>query len=233
MKFKLLFLLAAIIFITSCKTGSNFTSRRYMAGHYKANHSSVKKSETIASKTSDSFIKKEKLSAVYEVKETPVLVAANTGKKVVFTEKKHKPIHINSDSKKAKAIAFKKSFESLNPFKQNKSEPLKSGKGEEGISTKSLVGFACGVAGIAIDVISFIVAISALEYIVLLGMVLGLVLGILGIVFGTQGIKDYRTSRNTPTLVFGIVGAATGLAAIILAVYFGIYGALWITAYGI
>jgi hypothetical protein len=233
MKSKLLFLSAVIIFIASCKTGNNFTSRRYTAGHYKANHSSVKKPEAIASKRIDTPVKKEKLSAVYEVEEAPVLIAANTDKPIVFTKKKHKPIHINTDSKKAKALAFKKAFGFLNPLKQKKSEPLKSGKGEEGISTKSLVGFACGVAGIAIDVISFIVAISALEYIVLLGMVLGLVLGILGIVFGTQGIKDYKTSRNTPTLVFGIVGAATGLAAIILAVYFGIYGALWITAYGI
>lgn len=231
MKSKLLFLSAVIIFIASCKTGNNFTSRRYTAGHYKANHSGVKKPEAIVSKRIDTSVKKEKLSAVYEVKEAPVLIAANTDKPIVFTKKKHKPIHINTDSKQAKALAFKKAFGFLNPLKQKKSEPLKASKGEEGISTKSLVGFACGVAGIAIDVISFIVAISALEYIVLLGMVLGLVLGILGIVFGTQGIKDYRTSRNTPTLVFGIVGAATGLAAIILAIYLGIYGALIIATF--
>ncbi|MBP7808414.1 MAG: hypothetical protein KA163_03915 [Bacteroidia bacterium] len=233
MKSKLLFLSAVIIFIASCKTGNNFTSRRYTAGHYKANHSSVKKPEAIASKPSDISVKKEKLTAVYETKETSVLIAANTSKQVVFTEKKHKPININSTSKKTKAIALKKALDFLNPLKQKKSEPLKAGKGEEGISTKSLVGFACGVAGIAIDIITFVVAISALEYIVLLGMILGLILGILGIVFGTQGIKDYRNNKNTPTLVFGIVGAATGLIAIILAVYLGIYGALWITAYGI
>jgi hypothetical protein len=80
-------------------------------------------------------------------------------------------------------------------------------------------------------VICFLIAVAALSYAPLIGMIFGLALGIVGIIFGTQGIKDYKSSRNTPTLVFGIVGAATGLAAIILAIYLGLYGALLVTAY--
>ena len=45
MKSKLLLFVAAVLLLESCKTGSNFTSRRYMAGHYKANHASVQKPE--------------------------------------------------------------------------------------------------------------------------------------------------------------------------------------------
>jgi len=88
MKSKLLLFIAVVIFITSCKTGSNFTSRRYMAGHYKHNHASVKKPDAIASKNNTSSVKKEKLSAAYEVKETPVLIAFHTEKNVIFNKKK-------------------------------------------------------------------------------------------------------------------------------------------------
>lgn len=233
MKTKLILFVSAILFIASCKTG-NFTSRRYMAGHYKSNHASVKKPEAIASKRHESSLKREKQNAVNETKETHVLIAANTGKKVVFTEKKHKHLTFsNTATKKAKSVVFKKAFEFLKPFTQKRSEPLRSGKSDEPVSTKSLIGFACGIGGIAIDIIAFIAAVASLNYGVLLLMIVGLVLGILGIVFGTQGIKDYKSSRNTPTLVFGIVGAATGLAAIILAIYLGLYGALLIAAYSI
>lgn len=229
MKSKLILLIAIVVFITSCKTGSNFTSRRYTAGHYKHNHTSVKKPEALASKRSEGSLKKEKLTIVNDKPETVELIASNTEKKIVFTEKKHKPLILNStSSKKARLLAFKKNLDFLKVLKSKKSEPLKSGKSDEAISSKSLIGFACGIAGIVVDIIAFVAAVAALNYAILLLMLLGLVLGILGIVFGTQGIKDYRSSKNTPTLVFGIVGAATGLAAIILAIYLGIYGALLI-----
>lgn len=233
MKTKLLLFLSAVILLSACKTGSNFTTRRYTAGHYKPNHSSVKKPETVIAKRNENSLKKEVLEKTYTAAdENSVVIASSDSKKPDFVVKKRKKtLDFTKGIEKAKQNkVFNRSLLSVKDLFSKKDKPLKSGKGDSEISTKSLIGFACGIGGIAVDIVCFIAAIAALEYIILLGMLLGLVLGILGIIFGTQGIKDYRSSRNTPTLVFGIVGAATGLAAIILAFYFGIYGAFWIAA---
>jgi hypothetical protein len=233
MRTKLALFAAAIIFLASCKTGSNFTSRRYMAGHYKANHAHVKKpdAQTMAhssKKPLEKYSSGEKLNEQPAVK-SDLLIASSNPKKVAYAEKKHKLLNNLlpvSTRKTPKLIGSIKEM-----FKKPAKNELRSGKGDEKISTKSLIGFACGVGGIAIDVICFLIAVAALSYAPLIGMIFGLALGIVGIIFGTQGIKDYKSSRNTPTLVFGIVGAATGLAAIILAIYLGLYGALLVTAY--
>jgi hypothetical protein len=231
MRTKLLFFLAMVLFFASCKTGGNFTSRRYMAGHYKANHAHVKKpdeqSVTNNSKRALSYSSAEKMK-VQPVIKPDELVASSSSKKV-FTGKKHKLLSnlpYLSSKKTPRLIGMIKEM-----FTKPAKNELKSGKSDEKISQKSLVGFACGVGAIAIDIICFLIAVGAGSYAPLAGMLVGLVLGILGIIFGTQGIKDYKSSRNTPTLVFGIVGAATGLVGIILAFYLGIYGALIVSFY--
>jgi hypothetical protein len=233
MKTKLFLVVAVIMILVSCKTGS-FTSRRYMSGHYKANHASVKKpdAQPLAKnekKTNHLRPSAETLSVQPETNPDELIASAHPKK--IFTEKKHTSLNnlsVHSVKKEPKLITFMKEM-----FTSPSKNELKTGKSDEKISQKSLIGFACGVGAIAIDVICFIIAVGTLSYAPLAGMLVGLVLGVLGIIFGTQGIKDYKSSRNTPTLVFGIVGAATGLIGIILAFYLGIYGAVWVSLYGI
>ena len=231
MKTKLFLFAALTLFLASCKTGS-FTSRHYTSGHYKANHANVKKPEaqSIAQNTkkiSHNYSTAEKLNVNNETN-TNGLIASSSPERI-FSEKKHKSISNLSPvstKKVPRLIAIMKDL-----FAKPAKSELKSGKSDEKISQKSLIGFGCGVGAIVIDVICFLIAVGTVSYAPLAGLIVGLALGILGIVFGTQGIKDYKSSRNTPSLVFGIVGAATGLAGIILAVYFAIYGALFVSFY--
>jgi hypothetical protein len=226
--FKLISALLAILMFSECKQGS-FTTRKYTKGHYREDRDKV-----ATTKSTDRQNHKKEAAPKIEsfkdlaVKESAVDKKADEKPIAQNSTSEKKTIHKKSAStwKAEQKALFKKQFKAL---KLEKSQKRSSSP-----DTGPLVAAILGVAGIVIDYMGLVLAIAAGEYALLLLMVVGLACGIVAIIMGAKGLKDFNRERrqgnkNVANMVLSIVGLATGGASIILAIYFAIYGALWIT----
>jgi hypothetical protein len=223
MKLNLLILITVAALLSSC-TGNRFTARKYTTGHYLTHKYKASKPEARRSQEP---------------------VTASIDKKVMLPEKEKKVLDVElkkEESKEIKSAQKKvtKGKELLREMKNTFAGPFlkkdktvsKDAKLETPKNNSSLLGFVFGIAAIAVDIIVFLAAIAAAEYIILLGFLFGIILGILGIVFGAKGLSNYNKHRGeTKDLVFSIVGLATGAISIFLAVYLAIYAAFIIAAF--
>lgn len=227
MKKLLLATLAVVIAFTSCKTGSEFTSRRYTKGHY-------------ASKS----YRKDKLKAVDQSKE--VMNAVASTKKEVAIAKPAGTIVLEKENKSEIAVLTKK--ENKSPFKAIKQAFVTKKNVKENIAfaplliTKksqnstvtqkmapsegarfdvgALLGMIFGLLGLALGSVGF--SIFGLTAIYFVFFVLGLVFGILGLAFGAKGMSRYKENKHWSSLVFGIIGLVTGIFSMILALYYAV-----------
>lgn len=231
MKKILLATLALVIVLTSCKTGSQFTSRRYMKGHYasKSYHKdkikAVDKSNeinTLIASTKKAEINKPVGNVVIESKkeEKEIAVAKGFNKKVAPKKK----------SSAFKAISDKLTFAPLLLTKKTQNNVVTQkteSKGESGeLDILSLLAMIFGIVGMLLSYIGFMIFWGTWTYLIF--FVMAIAFGVCGIIFGATGIKRYRDTGHWSSLAFGIAGLATGVLAIIFAVYYFIFNLILI-----
>lgn len=226
MKKNLLLLIASIMFLSSCRTGSEFTSRRYMKGHYAA-----KKHQKEKIKPVEQDIEVKSLLAskqpVYTAKKAILLQSEVPAEKRV----KNEGIKIGN-SKKAFSSALLNEIKNIssNAFKKenpNIKAKAPSTEKDKSLDKKALMGTIFGVAGFVMDIMGFVLFLSTLEYIFMIFFALAVVLGIFAVILGSKGIRRYKEKKNVTSLVFGIIGLATGIISMIMAIYYTLYCLVW------
>ena len=92
------------------------------------------------------------------------------------------------------------------------------------LDSVALVSFILGIVGLVLNILAISVIVATSEYVFALLFIAGLVMGIIAVVFGTQGLRRYHKNKNgTINLVFSIIGTAFGAGAIITAFVFAFY----------
>lgn len=230
-------LLIALLFLAGCGSNRSFGSRKYMAGNYISHKHKPTKPETQespkeepklalsagaateATKADKNTIREESLAgdktalgmdAVDKSK-----ASSSTSEKSVATEKKK--------DLKAKAVNATVLRHFIGNSTERKCLAYDDGGGGT-LDSVALVSFILGILGLALNILALSVIIATSEYIFTLMFIAGLVMGIIAVVFGTQGIRRNRKNKNgTINLVFSIVGTSLGGAAIITAFVFAFY----------
>jgi hypothetical protein len=236
-------ILAALVLcvLCQCKQGS-FTARKYTKGHYRENHDKVlaaKPNKSVEKKTENPVAKKSYKDLA---KGTPAAQSGLDSKPLASRNSVEKA----ADLKTKKTIPEKKpAFKNkpaFNPFfnKEFKSLDLKKSKSSAGKSPDNgpLIATIAGVLGIILDYMAYALVIITGEYFVLALFAIAIVFGIIGVIMGSKGLKNFnRESRkgdkNVANLVLSIVGLATGAVSLVLAVYLGIYSLVWLALSGI
>ncbi|MGZ3884606.1 MAG: hypothetical protein ACXVP0_10045 [Bacteroidia bacterium] len=222
---------AVALMLTAC-SGSRFTSRKYTGGHYISHAHKPGSPEKNASEknAAQAVVTASKAKEIVMPRPaTPLSEEQLKTSPAVHSEKKARRQNTAKLTLKPSAAMQMVLAKKLAP--KAKDLEKKSSSGSGGIESHALTGFIFGVAGLVLDIIGFIATVATLNYACLLILIPALVLGILGLINGLKGLKEHRHSKGSSTdLVFSIVGTACGGVAIILALYFAIYGTIFIAA---
>lgn len=223
----LFFLLLFGFLISACSTGNKFTSRKYTSGRYLSVAKQKDKVDKLTSKKeakAESVMQKE-TSVFHSGPETAIAIQS-----VVII---NAPYDKSADVKLPRFIEKTQNFLEKNKAflelqKKIETKPASDQKpSSEGSSHTSLLSVFLGAGGLTLEVVGFVLTIVSLEYVFLTMIALGLVLGIVALVMGLKGIKQYKLDKRNgekkrSTLILGIVGTALGGAAIFGALYFSL-----------
>ena len=238
--------LAMMVLVTaSCGSSRSFSSRKYTAGNYvshkhkpgnvsvyeqpKQEAATVAKTETPTG-TPPSVEKAN--SPKEDLISTPARAATDgdktalgmtssetkTASSVKSTEQKAE-VKKEADAKLAKREAFRKYIAG-----KTERKCLAYDDGEKALDPVALVSFILGIIGLVLNILAISVIVATAEYVFALLFIAGMVLGIIALVFGTQGLRRNRKNNTgTLNLVFSIIGTAFGAGAIITAFIFAFY----------
>lgn len=230
-------LLIALLFLAGCGSNRSFSSRKYMAGNYTSHKHKPTKPET-----QESPKEEPKLAASAGTTTGDTKTEKNNAREESLAGDKtslgmsavDKSRTLSSASEKSVAVEKKKDLKAkvvnatvLRHFIGNNTERKCLAYDDDGgssLDSVALVSFILGILGLALNILALSVIVATSEYIFTLMFIAGLVMGIIAVVFGTQGIRRNRKNKNgTINLVFSIVGTSLGGAAIITAFVFAFY----------
>ena len=218
----------------ACRSGSHFTTRKYMSGRYvsgPARFHHVKAScakeniqsvlTVLPSKTKDESASQPDIYAMVDATPTQEEMRGKRNQQVVSLNL----IGKNNSRHGTQRFAPKLLPAALvTKSKSPKSDPETQ---KRRISFKSLASVLLSGFGLVINAGIFLIAILSSEYLYLPLLIIGVILGITGGLLGLSSIRDYKTDREKiykrrKSMIFGIVGAAMGLAAIVVVAYLGV-----------
>ncbi len=227
MKSKIILFLSLVVLIASCSSEKKFSSRHYTKGRYASHKSKVttKEKNNVIAETSkevviannEPTVEKSISKGEYsqELKENAVKSEKSKEKSTI--KERTKQLRSTLKELKKEIKADKKAL-----FKSPKE--LRKQNAEGTLSTKALLGLIFGIVGMVVNTVANILVYNS-SYAFIFLFIFGLVFGILALVFGLGGISDYsKGNKNILNLIFGIVGACLGVAAIVTAIYYAIFG---------
>lgn len=224
------FFLLVLVLATSCGSGRSFSSRKYMVGNYvthkhkpgkPAVHEQLPQETAAVPDASPEAGNVAMESANESVAErhatleleTKSLSSAMRAEKKVSSEK--------TGSAAEKALRF---VGSRDAFLLKAERSVMASDGGKSVDAPALVSFILGILGLGLNILALSAIIATAEYAIALLFIVGLVLGIMGVVFGTQGLRrHHKNDTGSLSLVFSIIGTACGGLAIISAFVFAIY----------
>ncbi|MBL7933564.1 MAG: hypothetical protein JNL60_16795 [Bacteroidia bacterium] len=232
-------LLLLVIFLSACNS-NKFTTRKYTSGRYVSH---VAKPKTVSPDLSKNNTPARKEAGVGTNKRHLPLAEAQTDSKQELA--KH-PVIATSDQGTVKteknsllALGERSQTKSLSKLKVFKALPIpsknesfqKSGKAEKAPDDKSTVGVILSAIGILLDVTGIYVAVFTLQYFFLAFTIAGFALGLIGLLFGIDGMAKYKKEKSagtkyTTTLVMSIISMALGGGAMILGLIYSLFGLL-------
>jgi hypothetical protein len=217
MKYNLkLFALAAVLFLVQCKNAS-FTSRKYTKGRY-VEHQSGKEMAR-----GNKPEKQKPITTTPEVKLSSSLAFVKSAKKEasekIISDARKEPFRY---SETRSSECYENKTKISKPGKPVVNEKALKGEYSKEFDKKALVGAVVSVAGFVFDVITVLLIIATESYAVLALFAIGLTLGIIGLSMSSKSLKRFKEQKrsgekNISTLICGIVGIATGIAAIVAA----------------
>ncbi|MCZ8283873.1 MAG: hypothetical protein O9353_00320 [Bacteroidia bacterium] len=232
------FMAMMILFAASCGSNRTFSSRKYTAGKYVSHkHKPGKVSVHESPEQEPAMLSKNDVP----VKETLALEKADlpdeelpaTDKTVLgMTSAKAKaPSSAKNTEKKAEAQKTDtkaKAFRTANLKKyiadRTVRKAVAADEGGNSLDSVALVSFILGIVGLVLNILAISVIAATAEYVFALLFIAGMVLGIIAVVFGTQGMRRYHKNKNGAiNLVFSIIGTVFGAGAIITAFIFAFY----------
>ncbi len=233
------FLFMIMLFAASCGSNRSFSSRKYTAGNYVSHqHKPGKVSTQEQPEQEAALVAKDegpagkiRVAEKTDAVSTDEIVAADKTALGMTSTKSTSSSSTLSKEKKAdvkekdiKIRAFK--AESLKKHIADRTIRKAVAADEDGnsLDAVALVSFILGILGLVLNILAISVVVATAEYVFALLFIAGMVLGIIAVVFGTQGLRRYHKTKNgTINLVFSIVGTAFGAGAIITAFVFAFY----------
>lgn len=232
-----LILLTAFL-LSSCGSNRSFSSRKYMAGNYlERRHKATKpgvneqRAPELATLLPDTTSKTPSpvLNTATAAVDQPAIKAP--AKEAVhepgaLASAMRSPGKVNQIQKPTTSQARVRSLLSARDQFLGKAERQAKADDDNGnrLDPVALTGFILGVLGLALNLIALAVIVATSEYVLGLLFIVGLVLGIMGVVFGSQGLRrHHKNNTGTLNLVFSIIGTAFGAGAIITAFVFAFY----------
>lgn len=242
-----LFLALIILLAASCDSNRKFRSRKYTAGNYMSHqhkpgkvsvHERAEQETAVATKEEvpagkvrvdektnpapkEEFVAASAPAAM-EGDKTALGMSSSETKKAGSTQSVEKKASIEKkevDTKLLKREAFRKYIAS-----KTERKCLAYDDGDNSLDPIALVSFILGIIGLVMNILAISVIVATAEYVFALLFIAGMVLGIIALVFGTQGLRRHRKNNgSTLNLVFSIIGTAFGGAAIITAFVFAFY----------
>ncbi|PBQ30731.1 hypothetical protein CNR22_02730 [Sphingobacteriaceae bacterium] len=227
------FLILFSCLISACSTGKKFTSRKYTSGRYVTY---AKHKERVSRSASEN----EKIAKAAERSETATAQVSSNSQIVepqalshsVVTQAKRSDLSLSPVPGKTKVLPGKsKTVLSLNKEKSSVSSKMVASS--DGKSSKSLLSVFLGAGGLTLEVVGFILTVISAEYLFMTLIAAGLALGIIALVMGIMGIKQYKEDKRNgqkkrSTLILGIIGTALGGAAIFFALYFSVLSLIFV-----
>lgn len=225
-----IFLILFSLLISACSTGKKFTSRKYTGGRYTSHAKHKDRVSTPVAenqRTVEARVQKEAVPAQSSLKPNVrneiALSAGNS--QVAVAEVKLPRILVKTQS----LLEKNKTVQTFQ--KKTEAREVKKATSTDGSSPKSLLSVFLGAGGLTLDIVGFIVTLITAEYIFMTLLFVGLALGIVALVMGLSGIRQYKQDKRNgekrrSTLVLGIIGTALGGAAIFAAAYFSLLSLL-------
>ncbi len=234
------FILAVmVLFAASCGSSRSFSSRKYTAGNYVSHkHKPGKVTEHAPAEQEPAVVTKDEASAgkTYAAEKTELpskeeFVATDKTALGMSSSETKKAASIQSAGKKAgiekkEADAKALKRDAFRKYIANKTERkcLAYDDGDNSLDPVALVSFILGIIGLVLNILAISVIVATAEYVFALLFIAGMVMGIIAVVFGTQGLRRHRKNNgSTINLVFSIIGTALGAGAIITAFIFAFY----------
>lgn len=248
-----LFLAMMILFAASCGSSRSFSSRKYTAGNYVSHKhkagkvtvqespeqepQTVVKDEASTSSATSSVTKTKDVGTkdapaiggtylpkddVVATDKTSLGMTSTESKTSSSTQSTEKKAEIKKKDKKIRAFKA----ESLKKYIADRTarKAVAADEDESSLDPVALVSFILGILGLVLNILAISVIVATAEYVFTLLFIAGLVMGIIAVVFGTQGLRRYHKSKSgTINLVFSIIGTALGAGAIITSFIFAFY----------
>jgi|GEM_PF-3466837 len=230
--------LAMMALFAGCGSSRSFSTRKYTAGSYVSHQhkpgkvtvheqpehkaGSLAKDEALTAKTpaaTKPASPKEELAVAGKTALGITSPQAPKASCVPGAEKKAGVENKEAEAKVLKREAFRK-------YIANKTERkcLAYDDGDAALDPVALVSFVLGIIGLVLNILAISVIVATADYVFALLFIAGLVMGIIAVVFGTQGLRrNHKTNNGTINLVFSIIGTAFGAGAIITAFVFAFY----------
>lgn len=234
-----LFLALMVLFAASCGSNRSFSSRKYTAGNYVSHqHKPGKAGVHESAEQETAVVTKEEVPAgkarvaektnpapkeeFVAADKTALGMSSSEAKKASSTQNAEKKAGIEkqeADAKVLKREAFRKYIAS-----KTERKCLAYDDGDTSLDPVALVSFILGIIGLVLNILAISVIVATAEYVFALLFIAGMVMGIIAVVFGTQGLRRHRKNNgSTINLVFSIIGTALGAGAIITAFIFAFY----------
>lgn len=227
-------------------TAGNYVSHKHKAGKVTVQESLEQESASAAKNEASVLSVAEATCSVTNIKnagteDAPVAVKADLPKdEVIATDKTslgmtstESKTSSSTQSTEKKAEAKKKDkkirafkAESLKKYIADRTtrKAVAADEDESSLDPVALVSFILGILGLALNILAISVIVATAEYVFTLLFIAGLVMGIIAVVFGTQGLRRYNKNKSgTINLVFSIIGTAFGAGAIITSFIFAFY----------
>lgn len=232
------FLALVVLALAGCGSSRSFSSRKYTAGNYishkhKAGKTTVHESpeqEPVAAAKEETPPEKAGVAGKAGQPEDELLSTGKTALGMASPERSaaaaaaglEKTNRIEKKETTAKALRS----EVFRNYMANRTERkcLAYDDGDNSLDSVALVSFILGVLGLVLNILALSVIVATSEYVFALMFIAGMVMGIIAVVFGTQGLRRYHKNKSgTINLVFSIIGTAFGAGAIITAFVFSFY----------
>ncbi len=222
---KIVCLFIISVLVVGCASNNRFTSRKYQPGKYVSHQQKPGKVKVIEQPEKEAvYASKEVGLSVEDLKTTTPpteTIEKETSDKVLSKESVGKSVFYQKIKKKLSVLQTKHPLK-IEQAKRKKRSDTKASDGS--LDPVALVGFILSILGVAADILGILIIIGTAEYVFMLLFLAGLILGIIGLVFGTQGLRRHRKDGGSSAdLVFSIIGTVLGGASILLAIIFTFY----------
>jgi hypothetical protein len=231
-------------------TAGNYVSHKHKAGKVTAQESPEQEPATVVKDEASMLRLSSATGSTTSIKnsgteDTPltgkrdlptdeVIATDKTSLGMTSTESKTSSSTESTEKKAEKKSELKKKDKKIHAFKaeslkkyiadRTARKAVAADEDESSLDPVALVSFILGILGLALNILAISVIVATAEYVFTLLFIAGLVMGIIAVVFGTQGMRRYNKNKSgTINLVFSIIGTALGAGAIITSFIFAFY----------